>query len=161
MSPSATYQQIIIQGILERDPEFKSLSSGTSLANLTVVTEDSYKDKQQEWKTKKEWHKVVVFGKNTGALSGSVKGDMVVVIGKNETRSWEQDGVKKYSTEVKADKIFPLGPAAEGSSEPSGYARAAAPARASAAPAARVAAPVVARSTDYTETGITDDDIPF
>lgn len=93
-----------IIGRLGQDPEVKYIKSGTAVANLSVATSAKVKDQD-----KTEWHKVVVWGK-AAEFAGNhcSKGDLVSVDGWLETRSWEKDGVKKYSTEIigfRLDKV--------------------------------------------------------
>ena len=104
----------MIAGRLTRDPEMKALPSGTNVTSFSLATSETYtKDGNKEEKT--EYHNVVVFGKQAeSSAKYLVKGQIVLVEGKLETRSWDKDGVKMYRTEIKARRVQ-FGPKAEGS----------------------------------------------
>lgn len=96
----------IIIGKITKDIELKSLPSGTSVASFSVATNESYKDKDGNKQEKAEFHNIVVFGKQAENVSHYMKkGSEIYVEGKIQTRSWEQDGVKKYRTEIVANNI--------------------------------------------------------
>lgn len=92
----------ILLGNLGRDPEVRTMQSGDKVANLSLATSKTWRDKTSgERQEKTEWHRVVVFGKAAEAVEKYLKkGSKIFVEGSIETRSWEQDGVKKYSTEI-------------------------------------------------------------
>ena len=91
-------------GRLGQDPDLKSTDSGTAVLNLSVATETSWKDKDGNQQTKTEWHKIVCWQKLAEIIAKyAKKGNRVYVEGRLETRSWEDNGVKKYITEVIAD----------------------------------------------------------
>jgi len=100
--PSLNKVQLI--GHLGKDPEIRSFSNGGRIANLSVATSESWKDKSTgEKKEKTEWHRVTVSA--DGAVGFiekyAKKGDSVYVEGKIETRKYaDKDGVEKYSTEI-------------------------------------------------------------
>lgn len=98
----SSLNKVILIGNLGSDPEIKSFQSGDKVANLSVATSQSWKDKTTgERKEKTEWHRVVIFGKLVDIVERYLKkGSKVYLEGQLETRSWEQDGQKKYSTEV-------------------------------------------------------------
>lgn len=84
-------------------------ASSTPICNFTLATTESYKDKStDEWKETTEWHNIVVFGPAADAAMERIsKGDLIYVEGKLTTRSWTDDsGIKKYKTEIKADRII-------------------------------------------------------
>lgn len=90
-------------GSLGADPDIRQMQNGDAVANLSIATSESWKDKSSgERREKTEWHKVVVF--NQGLINVCQnylrKGSKVYIEGQLETRSWEQDGQKKYTTEV-------------------------------------------------------------
>lgn len=93
----------IIVGNLGKDPEVRYTQSGSSIANITIATSESWRDKQSgEQKEKTEWHRVVLFGK-LAEIAGEYlrKGSQVYVEGKLTTRKWtDQAGVEKYTTEI-------------------------------------------------------------
>lgn len=97
--------KVILVGTLGQDPEVKYLTNGNAVCNLSLATSEQWKDKQTgEKKEKTEWHRVVMFGK-VAEIAGEYcrKGSQVYIEGKLETREWEKDGVKRYTTEVKVD----------------------------------------------------------
>ena len=95
--------KVIIIGNLGNDPEVKYLPSGGAVANFTLATSESWKDKNTgEQKEKTEWHRVAVFGK-LAEIAGEYlrKGSQVYVEGKLQTRKWQnQQGQDQYTTEV-------------------------------------------------------------
>jgi single-strand DNA-binding protein len=97
----------ILVGRLGKDPEVKTIGSGNTVANFSVATSESYKDKTtQEKKDITEWHNIVLWGKSAEfAGKYAKKGDQVAIVGKNKTRSWEKDGVTRYTTEVICDEF--------------------------------------------------------
>lgn len=102
--------KVTIIGHLGRDPEVKYSQVGTSICNFTVATSEKYKDKSGEYQENTEWHRVVAFGR-LGEICGEylVKGKLVYIEGRLQTRSWEdKDGQKKYSTEIVAREMLML-----------------------------------------------------
>lgn len=100
---AASVNKVILVGNLGKDPEVRSMQSGDKVCNLSIATSESWKDKATgERKEKTEWHRVVVFNQNIVKVCESYlkKGAKVYIEGQLETRSWEQDGQKKYSTEI-------------------------------------------------------------
>ena len=100
---AGSINKVILVGNVGNDPEIKTMQSGDRVANLSIATSESWKDKATgERKEKTEWHRVVVFNQNlVGIVENYIKkGAKLYVEGQLETRSWEQDGVKKYTTEV-------------------------------------------------------------
>lgn len=117
--------KVILVGRLGKDPEVRNLENGASVANFTVATSESYKDKTTgEKKEITEWHNVVLWrGLAEIAQKYLHKGDMIYVEGKLRTRSWEKEGVTRYTTEVIADNMTMLSTKGSGSgSSNSGYA---------------------------------------
>jgi len=99
--------KVIILGNVGKDPESKYLPSGGAVTNIAVATSESWKDKntgQQQEKT--EWHRVVFFNKLAEIVNEYVrKGSKIYIEGSLRTRSWEQDGVTKYATEIVANEM--------------------------------------------------------
>lgn len=100
---AGSVNKVILVGNLGADPEIRNFQSGDKVANLSIATSESWRDKATgERKEKTEWHRVVVF--NQGLINVCEnylkKGAKVYIEGQLETRSWEQDGQKKYATEV-------------------------------------------------------------
>jgi len=100
---AGSVNKVIIIGNIGNDPDIKTMQSGDKIANLSVATSESWKDKTTgERKERTEWIRVVIF--NQGIVNVCEKylkkGAKVYIEGQLETRSWEQDGQKKYVTEV-------------------------------------------------------------
>lgn len=131
-----------IIGHLGRDPETKTLPSGDAVTNFSVATTEKWKDKTTgEQKEATEWHRIAMFGKLAEIAAKYLhKGSLVYVSGKLVTRKWNDNGVDKYSTEIKADTLKMLGGKQDGASAP---------------------APQQAPAAQAPAAGYTDDDIPF
>ena len=99
----AGVNKAIIVGNLGQDPEVKFMPSGEAVANITIATSESWKDKQTgEQKEKTEWHRVSIFGK-LAEIAGEYlkKGSKVYIEGKLQTRKWtNQQGQDQYTTEI-------------------------------------------------------------
>ena len=95
--------KVILVGNLGGDPEIRYMPSGDAVANLTIATSESWKDKATgEQKEKTEWHRVAIFGK-LAEVAGQYlrKGSQVYLEGQLQTRKWQdQSGQDRYSTEV-------------------------------------------------------------
>ena len=103
--------KVMLIGRLGRDPELRYTPSGLAIANFSIATSEQWKDKDSgEKKERTEWHRIVVFGK-LGELCGEylAKGRQVYVEGRLQTKSWEKDGVTRYTTEIVASDIQFLG----------------------------------------------------
>lgn len=99
---AGSVNKVILVGNLGADPEVRNMQSGDKVCNLSIATSESWKDKSGEKQERTQWHKVVVFNQNIVKVAESYlkKGAKVYIEGQLETRSWEQDGQKKYTTEV-------------------------------------------------------------
>jgi len=113
----------ILVGRLGADPEVRYSTDGAMITNFTVATDESY-TKNGDKVQKTEWHKIVTFGKLAEICAKYlVKGKLVYIEGKIQTRSWEdKEGVKKYSTEIIANTMKMLGdkgqPTTQGANQP-------------------------------------------
>lgn len=110
MAKSLNKVQII--GNVGRDPEVKYTQNNTPVANFSVATSESWKDKNTgEWQEKTEWHRVVAWRYLAEKVERYVKkGTTIYVEGALETRKWtDKDGNEKYTTEIKATDLFPIG----------------------------------------------------
>lgn len=115
--------KVILVGRLGRDPEGRYSQSGTAICNLSVATTRRVKNKATEqWEEETEWHRVSVFGRTAESCTQYLaKGREVYVEGRLQTRSYEKDGAKRYSTEVIADVVHFLGGKGDGGGgQPSG-----------------------------------------
>jgi len=108
----AGVNKVIIVGNLGRDPEIKYTQSNVAVANFSVATTESWKDKTTgEWQEKTEWHRVVAWRYLAEKAERTLrKGKQVYVEGKLETRKWTgQDGNDRYTTEIVARDLMVLG----------------------------------------------------
>jgi single-strand DNA-binding protein len=105
-----TLNKIMLIGRLGADPELKYTGSGTAVLNLSVATNTAYKQGDQKQEDT-EWHRITAWRKLAEIIAQyASKGALVYVEGRLQTRSWEdQDGNKRYMTEVVADSIQLLG----------------------------------------------------
>ncbi|MEJ2005828.1 MAG: single-stranded DNA-binding protein [Cyclobacteriaceae bacterium] len=103
--------KVILVGRLGKDPEVRHLESGTAVANFPLATSETYKDRNTgERREQTEWHNSVLWrGLAEIAERYLNKGDMVYIEGKLRTRSWEKEGITRYTTEVVADNMTMLG----------------------------------------------------
>ena len=104
---SASVNKWIGIGRLGKDPEVRFTAGGKAVANFSIACDESYKDASGEKQKKTEWVNLVVWGNSVEAYVQPYlhKGDLIYVEGKLQTRSWEKDGVKKYTTEVNVTDI--------------------------------------------------------
>ena len=102
--------KVIIVGRLGNDPEMKAVGQGATVTRLSIATSENWVDKGGQKQERTEWHRVVVWGK-LAEICGKylAKGRQVYVEGKLQTRSWEDNGQKKYSTEIVASTVQFLG----------------------------------------------------
>lgn len=107
--------KVIIIGRLGADPELKTLGSGQSVANFNVATSENWVDRDGQKQERTEWHRIVVWGKLAEICRQYLaKGRQVFVEGKLQTRSWEdQQGQKRYTTEIVANNIQFIGGATD------------------------------------------------
>ena len=137
----------ILIGNLGRDPEVRYTQNGTAVANFSIATSEKWKDKNTgEMQERTEWHRIVTFGR-LAEICGEYlsKGRQVYIEGRLQTRSWEQEGVTRYTTEIIANDMKMLGP--KGSSD-----------------SYRPTSPSPSPSKDYPDSPYPepqDDDIPF
>jgi single-strand DNA-binding protein len=98
--------KVIIVGRLGSDPEMKAVGQGSTVTRLSVATSESWTDKNGQKQERTEWHRVTVWGK-LAELCGKylAKGKQVYVEGKLQTRSWEDNGQKKYATDIVAQTV--------------------------------------------------------
>jgi single-strand DNA-binding protein len=149
---ASSLNKVILIGRLGKDPEVRFTQGGQAVANFSIATDESYKNNAGEKVEKTEWHNLVVWGNAVESYVAKYlhKGDLIYVEGKLQTRSWEKDGVKKYTTEVNVLDIKGL-ITQRSDDQPSGG-----NSRASGKPANQ-------RSAAHTRTQreVADEDIPF
>lgn len=97
--------KVILLGNLGQDPEVRTLENGSKVATISIATNENYKDQSGEWQERTEWHRVVLWRWHAEKAEKLKKGDKIYIEGKLTTRSWEQDGVKKYVTEIVANDV--------------------------------------------------------
>jgi single-strand DNA-binding protein len=140
--------KVILVGNLGRDAELRYTPGGAAVSTLNLATTEVWNDKQGQKQEKTEWHRIVLWGKQAESLQEYlVKGKQIYVEGRLQTRQWDdKEGNKRYTTEIKADRVTLLGGGGGGRS-------AAAMDRGGSHPAASHDEPPM--------DPITDDDIPF
>jgi single-strand DNA-binding protein len=154
--------KVILLGNLGKDPEVKYTPQGTAVAKFSLATNERFKDKQDQWQDRTEWHNIVCWAR-LAEIAGEYlkKGRTVYIEGRIRTDSWEdkQSGEKKYRTEIVAQDLVLLGGKGEGSHDEGGGSRGrSAPAGGGSGFDQSPAKP----QEDMAHTGgITDDDIPF
>jgi single-strand DNA-binding protein len=97
--------KVILVGTCGQDPDVRYLPNGNAVTNLSLATSEQWTDKQTNQKVEKtEWHRVSLFGK-VAEIAGEYlrKGSQVYIEGKLQTREWEKDGIKRYTTEIVVD----------------------------------------------------------
>lgn len=141
--------KVILVGNLGKDPEVRYMPSGNAVANVTLATTDSWKDKQSgEKQERTEWHNIVFYSRLAEIVGEYLKkGSQVYVEGSLRTRKWQdKNGNDRYTTEVIANEMQMLGSRSGSADYSSAAASAPAPAKATA---------TAGGSDDF------DDDIPF
>jgi len=105
---AGSVNKVILVGNLGKDPEIRTLNSGERVANLSLATSETWRDKATgERKEKTEWHRVVIFNENIVKVAENYlkKGSTVYIEGSLQTRKYEQGGVEKYTTEIVLQKF--------------------------------------------------------
>jgi single-strand DNA-binding protein len=140
--------KVILVGNLGRDAELRYTPGGSPVATLNMATTEVWNDKGGQRQEKTEWHRVVLWGKTAESLSEYLtKGKQIYVEGRLQTRQWDdKDGNKRYTTEIRGDRIVLLGGGGGGGSRQQ-------PVRAGGAPADEPMGEPVSE--------LSDDDIPF
>jgi single-strand DNA-binding protein len=165
---AGSVNKVILVGNLGKDPEIRTLQSGTKVANLSVATSETWNDRQSgERKERTEWHRVVIFNERLADVAERFlrKGRKVYLEGAVETRKYtDQAGQEKYTTEIVLRNfrgelvLLDSAGGGEGAGEGGGYRSERAPAqRAPAGAAPRSGSP----SWDAPKGGDLDDEIPF
>ena len=99
--------RVILVGRLGRDPEVRFTASGKPVANVSLATDESYKNNSGEWIKRTEWHRVVMFDAlATAANDNMEKGRLIYIEGRLQTRQWDdKDGITRNTTEVVANFV--------------------------------------------------------
>ena len=129
--------KVILVGNLGQDPEARFTPQGTAVTNLSIATNETWKNQNGEPQDRTEWHRIVMYGKMAETAAEYMKkGQMVYVEGRLETNEWEdQNQVKRKTTQVRCDNFTMLGRRHEGSQ--------------------------ITESADSEQVESSDDDIPF
>jgi len=108
---SMSVNRVILVGRLGRDPETRYTSGGQAVANFSVATDESYKDRNGERQKRTEWHKIVVWGKQAEIAQQYLKkGSLVFIEGRIQSREWQdKEGQKRTSFEIVANNFRMLG----------------------------------------------------
>jgi single-strand DNA-binding protein len=148
--------KVILVGNLGRDAELRYTPGGAAVATLNLATTEVWNDKSGQRQEKTEWHRIVLWGKQAESLQEYLtKGKQIYVEGRLQTRQWDdKDGNKKYTTEIKADRITLLG-GGGGGARGGGMERGERVERGGGAPASH------GGGDEPPIEPITDDDIPF
>jgi single-strand DNA-binding protein len=103
--------KVILVGNLGRDAELRYTPGGAAVATLNLATTEVWNDRNNQRQEKTEWHRVVLWGKPAESLQEYLtKGKQIYVEGRLQTRQWDdKDGNKRYTTEIKADRVTLLG----------------------------------------------------
>src|SRR6187431_1155079 len=103
--------KVILVGNLGRDAELRYTPGGAAVATLNMATTEVWNDKGGQRQEKTEWHRVVVWGKQAESLSEYLtKGKQIYIEGRLQTRQWDdKDGNKRYTTEIRGDRVVLLG----------------------------------------------------
>lgn len=107
----SSVNKVILVGNLGQDPESRFMTNGTAVTNLSIATNESWKDQNGETQDRTEWHRVVMYGRMAEtAVEYMRKGQMVYVEGRLNTREWEdQNQIKRKTTEIRCDNFTMLG----------------------------------------------------
>lgn len=151
--------KVILVGRLGRDPETRYTGSGQAVANFTLATDSTYKDRAGERQKRTEWHRIVAWGKLAEICQQYLKkGSQVYIEGRLQTREWEdKSGQKRTTTEIVASDMRMLGSRADSAAAGAGAA-AGAPSGPSRAADYEPPAPDDSGSQ---ESSVSDEDIPF
>ena len=149
--------KVILVGNLGRDAELRYTPGGAAVATLNMATTETWNDKGGQRQEKTEWHRVVFWGKVAESLTEYLtKGKQVYVEGRLETRQWnDKDGNKRYTTEIKGDKIVLLGGGGGGGGQRGGGMSRGGGGEES------MGGGQPSHGADVPDTPLTDDDIPF
>src|SRR5438105_2239193 len=117
--------KVILVGNLGRDAELRYTPGGAAVATLNMATTEVWNDKSGQRQEKTEWHRVVLWGKPAESLAEYLtKGKQIYIEGRLQTRQWDdKDGNKRYTTEVRGDRIVLLGGGGGGGRSGGGSAR--------------------------------------
>ena len=147
--------KVILVGNLGRDAELRYTPGGAAVATLNMATTEVWNDKGGQRQEKTEWHRVIFWGKVAESLTEYLtKGKQVYVEGRLQTRQWDdKDGNKRYTTEIRGDKLVLLGGGGGGGQRGGGMSRGGGE--------ESTGGGQPSHGSDMPDTPLTDDDIPF
>ena len=159
---SRSVNKVILLGHLGRDAETRYTPQGVPVSNFTLATNRRWKDQQTgEWKEETDWHNIVVW-RAENLAAHLQKGKQVFLEGRLQTRSWEdEDGNKRYTTEVVAEAASIVLLGGRGEAMSSGDAEMGPPPARTTRAAAASPAPAAAAVQDVPSQEISDEDVPF
>jgi single-strand DNA-binding protein len=148
--------KVILVGNLGRDAELRYTPGGAAVATLNMATTEVWNDKGGQRQEKTEWHRVIFWGKVAESLTEYLtKGKQVYVEGRLQTRQWDdKDGNKRYTTEIRGDKLVLLGGGGGGGQRGGGMSR-------GGGEESMGGGGHASHGSDMPDTPLTDDDIPF
>lgn len=150
--------RVQLVGNLGKDPELRATPSGKSVCTLNIATTESYKNSSGEWQDNTEWHRVVLWERLADVAAQYLKqGNKVFIEGRLKTRSYEQDGITKYMTEIIANNMIMMG-GAGGEGSGGGYSQGSKPATANDSGYNKSDRPQIDENDFDTSD---DDDVPF
>jgi single-strand DNA-binding protein len=148
--------KVILLGNVGKDPEIRATAGGMTVANFSIATTDRVKGPDGQYTDKTEWHNLVAFQRTAEIIRDYVKkGNKLYIEGRLQTSSWDDKatGQKKYKTEIIVSDLSLLSGKGEGEgASTGGYSKSASTSYDQRTPA---------NPADYSDVGITDDDIPF
>jgi single-strand DNA-binding protein len=141
----AGINRVILIGNLGKDPDVITFENGVKKATFSLATTESYKNKEGNRVDQTEWHNIVMWrGLADIAERYLHKGNQIYLEGKLKTRSYEQDGIKKYITEIFVDNMTMLGSKRDGENQDAGTNK-----------------PAQAQQTEENDIQVPEDDLPF
>jgi len=148
--------KVILVGNLGRDAELRYTPGGAAVATLNMATTEVWNDKGGQRQEKTEWHRVVLWGKTAESLNEYLtKGKQVYVEGRLQTRQWDdKDGNKRYTTEIRGDRVVLLGGGGGGGRGGGGMSR-------GGGGEDSMGGHAPSSGAELPDTPLTDDDIPF
>jgi len=110
----ASLNKVMLIGNLGKDPEVRYTASGQAVASFNLATSEKFKNKSGDWEERTEWHRVTLWAR-LAEIAGEYlsKGKTVYIEGRLQTREYEKDGIKRYTTEIVGEKMQMLSPKGE------------------------------------------------
>src|SRR5471032_1120796 len=148
--------KVILVGNLGRDAELRYTPGGAAVSTINMATTEIWNDKGGQRQEKTEWHRVVLWGKSAESLAEYLtKGKQIYVEGRLQTRQWDdKDGNKRYTTEIKGDRLVLLGGGGGGGGRGGGMSR-------GGGEESMGGGQAPSHGADVPDQPLTDDDIPF